>query len=169
MEKALLVIVLIVAMIAGKRAFVPKASVADTVVNQWRTLVGKYAAFYPKIPQRRILAMICVESEGDPNAIGDESLEDKSTGLLQVRAPALKDFNAAFKRSYTESELLVPWINVEVGYGYLELRRRRWNDLDKATRAYNAGDGRVDIAKAFGYLERVKAYEKLLTERHPNV
>jgi len=40
-----------------------------------------------------ILALIEVESGGDDNAVGDLELEDRAYGCLQIRQPAVTDYN----------------------------------------------------------------------------
>ena len=40
-----------------------------------------------------LAVLIMVESGGDPNAIGDQHLNNKAYGILQIRAPYLEDVN----------------------------------------------------------------------------
>jgi soluble lytic murein transglycosylase-like protein len=137
-------------------------AIAESVVKDWLDLVKKYQAFYPQIAVTRILAHICVESAGNPSAIGDKLASHPSIGLMQVRLPALIDFNKAYGKNYTENDLLTPYKNIEAGVGYLSLRLRKWNDLSKATMAYNGGDGNVGSALTLQYLNKIELYEALV-------
>lgn len=157
-----LALLLIVAAVASAATFRPSESVARNVSERWGELVRKYSQFHPTIPASWILAMICVESAGDPDIVGDEDLTHRSTGLLQIRWPALQDFNKAFSKSYLAADLTTPYVNIEAGFGYMDLRYRRWKDLDKATMAYNGGDGNVGSSLTMRYLDRVKAYHALI-------
>jgi len=48
-----------------------------------------------------IMALIMVESGGDPNAIGDKG---KAVGILQIHSIVVKDVNRIYKTKYTDKD-----------------------------------------------------------------
>lgn len=167
MEKILLGVLIFILLATMK--FRASKVVAQKVVKEWDGIVAKYQAFFPLIPKSRILAHIAVESAGDPSARNDERKigdpSDDSVGLMGIRSVALIDYNRAFGKNYSMVDLLTPYVNVEVGTGYLELRRRHWKgNLDQASMAYNGGDGNAGSSQTQEYLARVKAYEAVIIE-----
>lgn len=144
----IILVVLIMKASATTLRFDPK--VAENVYKKWNNLALKYdAVAFPQnslVSVYDILAIICVESAGNPNAIGDEG---KSFGLMQVSVPALIDVNKSLGTNYTQQHLLIPEINVKIGSHYLQLCFKRAVQ-EKAKdikflgyRKYNAGIGRA--------------------------
>jgi soluble lytic murein transglycosylase len=129
-----------------------KKSVAKKVVANWYQLAGKYAANY-KFDPTTVLAIICQESTGDPDA---QNPSDPSKGLMQITPGALSDFNKAIGRSYTFDDMFVPYKNIEVGTWYIVSRYNKTNDMTQALAAYNAGLG--NISAGLGYADKVKSY-----------
>lgn len=60
---------------------------------------------------------------------------------MQVRAPALSDYNAANGTKYTMQDLLKPEVGADVGSWYLGQQLDRFNDPRKALAAYKDGAG----------------------------
>jgi soluble lytic murein transglycosylase-like protein len=88
------------------------------------------------VPDSVIMAVAYKESRFDPTA--DNGIPGNSaTGLMQVTAPALEDFNTARQReekeSYTNEDLKDPAKNIEVGSWYLQ------NRIEKAKRVLGPG------------------------------
>jgi len=108
-------------------------------------------------------AVIWVESKGKPLA---RSLRG-ARGLMQVRKPALDDYNNYHKTSYSLDDLYDPDLNKKIGGWYL-LKRipamlkayKLPVTLDNVLWAYNAGIGRVVKGimpkETKDFLERVK-------------
>lgn len=125
------------------------------VISKWRPTVSKYLQYFPPLTLEDVLAFVVVESNGDSNAVGDVENFFKAHGLMQVRAKALADYNKYFGKNYSMEDLFVPYIGLEVGMGYWKLRFLKWNDFNKAVRAYNTGDLNPDSAKGFEYQYKI--------------
>lgn len=109
---------------------------AISVFQKWNTYSKKYSAYF-KIPSNLILSIICVESQGNENAIG----KTDDYGLMQITPIALKEFNEYFKKGYTISELMVSYYNIEVGAGYLAILKNRFKrNSSDYYKFYNSND-----------------------------
>lgn len=146
----LLLITIIVLLIMKENELKFDEKIAKNVYKKWNELALKYdAVSFPKnslISVFDILAVICVESAGNPNVVGDKG---KSFGLMQVGELALIDVNKSLGTNYTKEQLLIPDINVLVGSHYLQLcfkQALKENAKDVrylGYRKYNAGIGRA--------------------------
>lgn len=110
-----------------------------------------------RLDEDLLLAVMCVESSGNPSALSEAG----AIGLLQV-LPA-----TAVELGITDSSLLTdPWINLRVGARYLShLISRSGGDLHKAIQAYHAGFKRVEGGEVGlqtkRYVQRVLAIYQL--------
>jgi hypothetical protein len=94
-----------------------------------------------------INAVIGKESNGDTTAFNPAGGGEGAAGLMQVRAPALSDFNAANGTKYTMADLKKPEVGIPVGSWYLGQQLDKFNDPSKALIAYNEGAGSPNVAK----------------------
>jgi hypothetical protein len=94
-----------------------------------------------------INAVIGKESSGDAAAFNPAGGGEGAAGLMQVRAPALSDFNAANGTKYTMADLKKPEVGIPVGSWYLGQQLDKFNDPSKALIAYNEGAGSPNVAK----------------------
>ncbi|UIY58088.1 transglycosylase SLT domain-containing protein [Burkholderia cepacia] len=88
-----------------------------------------------------INAVVQQESSGNPSAWNKSGGGQGAAGAMQVRAPALSDYNAANGTKYTMQDLTNPQVGVEVGSWYLGQQLDRFNDPRKAVAAYKDGAG----------------------------
>lgn len=119
-----------------------------TVPRVWLAFgpaVAKAACLH-KVPVELIVATICTESSGDPNAIrfepgyvSDQATPDKvSPGLMQTLISTARSAtgNAALSRN----DLMTPAVSIDVGTCYIAQQRTRTRlDPPKVACAYNAG------------------------------
>ena len=147
------------------KKFVASSVTARNVVRDWKDLAAKYSVAF-QIPTDVILAQICVESSGDPAAMGHDTAG--SVGLMQVTDGAISDFNRWYHKQYTKadaSDASRPWINIEIGTGYLKGVQSYYvksHKLEDAIQAYNGGAGLVGQPVVLEYLSRVLAYRTLI-------
>lgn len=85
--------------------------------SQWTELANHFGAQYA-VPPALILALIDMESGGDPNDVNPRS---HATGLMQVTKVVLRDYNKRHGKSYTLEDLKDPELNIKIG---AELLRR---------------------------------------------
>ena len=88
-----------------------------------------------------INAVVQQESSGNPSAWNKGGGGQGAAGPMQVRAPALSDYNAANGTKYSMQDLTNPQVGVEVGSWYLGQQLDRFNDPRKAVAAYKDGAG----------------------------
>ena len=103
-----------------------------------RTLVAeaRRAAFSPEF----VLAVIQVESQGDPRAISPKG----ALGLMQLLPETGQAMAAELGlRWHGPDTLFDPVANVRLGIAYLEQLRSRYGNLSIALTAYNWGPSRV--------------------------
>jgi soluble lytic murein transglycosylase len=134
-----------------------RLNTAKKVISQWKALAEQYAKYW-SIDSSIVLAIICQESGGDPNAVNPS---DPSRGLMAITQGALTDFNKAVGRSYTFNDLFTPYINVEVGTWYISHQMKHTATLTNALAAYNAGLGNISAGQKYSssvteYLSAVK-------------
>lgn len=112
----------------------------QTIENLYGSVVDNFVVRYGGISEY-VIAMIQVESGGNPFAIGGTN----DFGLMQITKPALTDFN---KQNGTRWTLFDVWIdprrNIQVGVWYLSWLIDQFNgDMRLAVSAYNQGIGNV--------------------------
>lgn len=113
------------------------------------TLEGAIKFFAEKngLTAATIKGIIRQESNWNAKAHGDRSLGGGAIGLMQIRQPALTDFNRANGTSYKLDDLFYPTINVQVGTWYLGTLAKK-HGVTKAIEMYNVGES--------GYLRGVR-------------
>jgi soluble lytic murein transglycosylase-like protein len=110
-----------------------------------------------KVPQERIYAHICVESDGNAGAVGSAG----ERGLMQLKPGALTDSNKVSKANYSFDDMFDAEKNITAGTAYLAWIERYFfpGDWDKVSRAYNQGVGRPNSPLAYTYLAKIKLAE----------
>lgn len=111
-----------------------------TIKQLYGSVVNDFSIRYGAVNDY-IIAMIQIESGGNPFAIGGTS----DFGLLQITQPALTDFNKRFGVSWTLFDIWIdPRRNIQVGTWYLSWLQEQFNnDMRLAVSAYNQGIGNV--------------------------
>lgn len=115
-------------------------------MSQYDSIIQAAAKQY-NVDPALINAVIGYESKGDANAFNPAGGGQGAAGLMQVRAPALSDFNAANGTKYTMADLKKPEVAIPVGSWYLGQQLDRFNDPSKALVAYNEGAASPNVAK----------------------
>lgn len=99
------------------------------------------------VDPRLISAVIGKESTGNAGTINTSGGGKGAYGLMQVREPALIDYNLANGTKYTMQDLLRPDIGIDVGAWYLGQQLDRHQEPSKALIAYNQGPNSPEVAK----------------------
>lgn len=129
----------------------------EKVTSTYGGYIAANATRY-NVPLKRVTAMVIQESRGNPAAVGSIG----EIGLMQITEAAMLDVNRVFSKSFTLADLRNPDRNIECGCAYLSYMKQIFaGDIDKATRAYNAGASRVRSSELAGltYLTLVKSIE----------
>ena len=107
--------------------------------TDYRQYVEKYAEKYG-VEKELLYAVIKVESKFDPNAIS----KSKAKGLMQIMDSTAKEIAQKNNIELTDENILDPEINIEIGTIYLSQLIEKYNSVELAIAAYNAGHGNVD-------------------------
>lgn len=118
-----------------------------------------------QVPINTILAIICVESGGNANAVGSAG----ERGLMQLKEDAMNDSNSYAGSSIQFDEMFLPINNIFIGAGYLAwLMYDQGLDHDSAIRSYNIGVGNFRAGKNLDtaqiYFDKVQAYRTFYGE-----
>lgn len=137
------------------------------ILHGWGWLAKLCAAQY-NISAALILGIVEQESAGDFLAVSGAD----AVGLMQIRQPALDDYNRAHGEHFKLDDLrLLPQLNVRVGSWYIAwLLQQFEGDEMLALRAYNVGIGTVKrgedplagVEYAKKVQERAEAFSRLL-------
>jgi len=109
-----------------------------------------------------ILALIQVESSGSDEAVGDLNLRDKSYGCLQIRQPAVDDYNQTNQTSWKAEdclrnrELSITICKWYLGYYASESRLGRAPTLEDRARIWNGGPNGWKKSGTHGYWIKVQ-------------
>ena len=111
--------------------------------KEYSEYVEKYAQSY-NVDENLVYAVIKAESNFNPNA---KSSKD-AIGLMQLVESTAKDVSKKVDIQLTDDELkeklLEPEININLGTKYLSILIDRYQNVEVAVTAYNAGIGTVD-------------------------
>lgn len=113
-----------------------------------------------------VKAIIQVESNWDPNILGDDG---RAIGLMQVWLSTARS-RSRMGEALTKDILFRPKVNINQGVGYLRAQYDRYGSWEKAVSAYNAGRYLVDPetgnAANQGYVDKVNKYYKKYAGRY---
>ena len=111
--------------------------------KEYSEYVEKYAELY-NIDENLVYAVIKAESNFNPKA---KSSKD-AMGLMQLVESTAKDVSKKIDMQLTDEELkeklLEPEININLGTKYLSILIEKYQNIEIAITAYNAGIGTVD-------------------------
>ena len=111
--------------------------------TDYRQYVEKYAEKYgveKELLYAVIKQEIPLERIGNPNAIS----KSKAKGLMQIMDSTAKEIAKKNNIELTDENILDPEINIEIGTIYLSQLIEKYNSVELAIAAYNAGHGNVD-------------------------
>ena len=94
-----------------------------------------------EINPTEILSIIKAESNFNPNAVSSKN----AIGLMQITLETANWCCEIMNMDYvTQSDLCVPETNIKIGVYYYKYLLDRYNNINTALAAYNAGMGNVD-------------------------
>ena len=101
--------------------------------------VSKYALEYG-LDEDLLYAIIKAESNFNPEAVSTSNAQ----GLMQLMYSTAEEVARKNKIELTKDNILDPAINIEIGTIYISTLLNKYNCLEVALAAYNAGSGNVD-------------------------
>lgn len=81
--------------------------------SQWTELANRYGMMY-SIPPALILALIDLESGGDPSKVAADP-RSNATGLMQITGVVIKGYNERHDASLTRADMVDPETNIKLG------------------------------------------------------
>lgn len=136
--------------------------------REWQDLAIDTAKRYFYPDDLIILAMIMVESAGDPNAVGDNG---HARGLMQLQKIALLDIEQKTGKVYQWDEMFNPELSVDAGVNYLVILQKTYGLAEPfehvgaykaGVTAFNQGTGRP--AAAIYYDKVLKWKNRIILE-----
>lgn len=107
--------------------------------KEYSEYVTKYAKQYG-VEEDLIYALIKAESNFDPNAVSHQNAK----GLMQLMNSTAEDLAKKNKINLTDKNILEPEVNIQLGTQYISLLLDKYECIEVALAAYNAGSGNVD-------------------------
>ena len=111
---------------------------------EYTEYVKKYANEY-NVDEYLIYAIIKAESNFEPNAESHRGAK----GLMQLMYSTAEDISRRIGIELNEDNILEPDININLGTKYISMLIQKYNNINLALAAYNAGSGNVD-----GWIEK---------------
>lgn len=129
-------------------------------VVYWRDMVETAIRDKPKLSAALVLGTVALESSGRADAHNPAGGGKGAWGLMQVRTPALTDYNRAHGSAFQLEQLKDAGLGLEVGTWYLHERLKEFGDTYTALRAYKEGPtgARRDQEAGAGYARTVLGY-----------
>ena len=111
---------------------------------EYTEYVKKYANEY-NVDEYLIYAIIKAESNFEPDAVSHRGAK----GLMQLMYSTAEDISKRIGIELNEDNILEPDININLGTKYISMLIQKYNNINLALAAYNAGSGNVD-----GWIEK---------------
>ncbi len=117
-----------------------KKQITKTVYKKdYSEYVNKYAEQYG-VEENLIYALIKAESNFNPNAVSHQNAK----GLMQLMQSTAENLAKKSKINLNNDNILEPDINIQLGTQYISTLLNKYECVEVALAAYNAGSGNVD-------------------------
>ena len=137
--KKLLSIILLIVIIVFAVIGINKQMIKTMYKKEYSEYVSKYSQEYG-VEEDLIYALIKAESNFDANAISNKNAK----GLLQLMYSTAEEIANKSGIELTEENILDPDTNINIGTKYISNLLEKYNCIEVALAAYNAGSGNVD-------------------------
>lgn len=138
--KNLIVILVIVILLALFCAEPIKQQITKSVYKkEYSEYVTKYAEQYG-VEENLIYALIKAESNFNPDAVSHQNAK----GLMQLMQSTAEDLAKKSKINLNNENILEPEVNIQLGTQYIASLLNKYDCVEVALAAYNAGSGNVD-------------------------
>lgn len=137
-KKLLIVLVAIISIIIVAIC-INKLMIKTLYKKEYSEYVSKYSQEYD-VDENLIYALIKVESNFEVNAKSNK----EAKGLMQLMYSTAKEVALQNGIQLTEESILEPDININIGTKYISTLLKKYECIEIALAAYNAGSGNVD-------------------------
>ena len=135
----ILIIILALVFILFKMIRVQDIILKEVYPIEYSEYVEKYAK-ENNIDKYMIYAIIKAESNFEPTAVSHK----EAKGLMQLMYPTAEDVAKKVNVDLNEENVLTPEININLGTKYISMLMQKYENINLALAAYNAGSGNVD-------------------------
>ena len=142
------VIIIAIAFVIINSTNIQKLIQKKTYPKKYSYEVEKYSNEYD-VDENLIYAVIKAESNFDENAVSRKNAK----GLMQLMYDTAKDVAKSINVEIDEEKILEPDININIGTKYLSMLMAKYQNIEVALAAYNAGSGNVDNWIANGIIK----------------
>lgn len=133
--KAIIMLIMTIIIVIGLKELMMK----QMYKREYAEYVSKYSNEY-EIDENLIYALIKVESNFKSNAISRSNAQ----GLMQLLYSTAEEIAGKNGIELTEEKILEPETNINLGTIYISELINKYDNLEVALAAYNAGSGNVD-------------------------
>ena len=106
---------------------------------EYEEYVDKYSEEYD-VDKYLIFAIIKAESNFDEKAQSNKGAK----GLMQLMDATAGDIAKSLDMKLDDGDILIPEININLGTNYIAMLINKYENIELALAAYNAGSGNVD-------------------------
>ena len=137
--KRILIIISVMVVIILVIICINKQMVKVLYKREYSEYVSKYSQKY-EVEEDLIYALIKAESNFDSDAISAKNAK----GLMQLMYSTAEEIASKNGIELTEENILEPEVNINIGTKYIATLLEKYNCVEIALAAYNAGSGNVD-------------------------
>ena len=137
--KLLLKIILIIILVSIVAICINKLMIKIFYKKEYSKYVSKYSQEY-NVDENLIYALIKAESNFEADAVSSKNAQ----GLMQLMLTTAEDVAKKNGINLTEENILEPDININIGTKYISTLLNKYECVEIALAAYNAGSGNVD-------------------------
>ena len=138
-SKKILYIIIIILISITLLINIEKQVINNTYKKEYSEFVSKYSQEY-NVEEALIYAIIKTESNFDSNAKSSKDAQ----GLMQLMYTTAEEVAGKIDIVLTEDNILDPEININIGTKYISSLLNKYDCIEVALAAYNAGSGNVD-------------------------
>ena len=144
----LMIIILTIAFVIINSTNINSLIINKLYPKKYSYEVEKYAKEY-NVDENLIYAVIKAESNFDENAISRKNAK----GLMQLMYDTATEIAKTINLEIDEKKILEPDNNINIGTKYLSILISKYQNIEVALAAYNAGSGNVDSWIANGTIK----------------
>lgn len=137
--KRLLIILIVVVLIVVVQRSINELAIKIMYKKEYSEYVTQYSEEY-SVDENLIYAIIKAESNFNPKAVSRSNAQ----GLMQLMYSTAKEIANKNKIELTEENIFNPGININLGTIYISNLLKKYECIEVALAAYNAGSGTVD-------------------------
>ena len=136
-----LIVILVIVILLALFCVEPiKQQITRTIYKkEYSEYVTKYAEQYV-VEENLIYALIKAESNFNPDAVSHQNAK----GLMQLMQSTAEDLAKKSKINLNNENILEPEVNIQLGTQYIASLLNKYDCVEVALAAYNAGPGAVD-------------------------